>query len=164
MKTLTQNEKIAVAVALVAALAVFVLFAPSVVGSLFVTGTNQGSLATPVQTTDNSNSLKTQDVVLGTGAVASEGDMVTVKYTGKLLDGTVFDSTDMHGGTPLTFKLGVGQVIRGWDMGLVGMKVGGKRTLLISPDLGYADQIVGPIPANSTLYFEVELVGVNLPQ
>jgi FKBP-type peptidyl-prolyl cis-trans isomerase len=164
MKTLTQNEKIAVAVAIVAALAIFVLFAPNVIGSLFVANSNQGTLSAPVVSTDTSKSLKVQDVVVGTGAEAQTGDAVQVKYIGKLMDGSVFDSTDAHGGKPIEFKLGVGQVIKGWDLGLVGMKVGGKRALLIAPELGYGAQVVGPIPANSTLYFEVELVGVNSAQ
>ncbi len=161
MKVLTQHEKIGVAVALVAALAIFVLFVPGIVDSLFVTKSNQGSLATPVVSTDTSNDLKVQDIIVGTGPEAKAGDEILVKYTGKLMDGTVFDSSDAHGGEPIKFTLGVGQVIKGWDLGLLGLKVGGKRALLINPSLGYGDQVVGPIPANSPLYFEVELVGIN---
>lgn len=100
-----------------------------------------------------------QDEVVGTGAAAQAGDMVSVNYTGKLSDGTVFDTS--VGKAPFQFTLGAGQVIPGWDQGLVGMQVGGKRLLIIPPELGYGSVDYGPIPANSTLTFEVELLKIT---
>jgi FKBP-type peptidyl-prolyl cis-trans isomerase len=83
-----------------------------------------------------------------------------VHYTGKFVDGRVFDSS-LTRGEPLQFVLGAGQVIQGWDVGIVGMKVGGKRVLSIPPELGYGAQDYGPIPGGSTLIFEVELLKVE---
>ena len=105
--------------------------------------------------------LQIGDIAVGTGDEAKAGNMVTVHYTGTLIDGTKFDSS-LDRGTPFTFSLGVGQVIRGWDEGVSGMKVGGKRRLTIPPDLGYGSQGAGNvIPPNATLVFEVELLGVK---
>ncbi|MCR4328249.1 MAG: FKBP-type peptidyl-prolyl cis-trans isomerase [Patescibacteria group bacterium] len=104
--------------------------------------------------------LEITDLVAGMGAEAKAGDKVTVHYTGTLADGTVFDSSKTRG-TPFTFTLGVGQVIKGWDEGFAGMKIGGTRKLVIPPGLAYGAQQVGPIPPNSTLTFEVELLEVN---
>jgi peptidylprolyl isomerase/FKBP-type peptidyl-prolyl cis-trans isomerase FkpA len=96
--------------------------------------------------------------------ISKTGDVLIMNYTGRLSDGTVFDSNvDPKFGhaEPFRFTLGAGQVIAGWDEGLVGMKVGEKKTLTITPDKGYGAQVVGPIPANSTLIFDVELVGIE---
>ncbi|HVU80333.1 MAG TPA: FKBP-type peptidyl-prolyl cis-trans isomerase [Candidatus Paceibacterota bacterium] len=103
--------------------------------------------------------LIVQDEVVGTGAEARPGDTLLVNYTGKLDDGTVFDTS--VGRTPYPFVLGAGSVIQGWDQGLQGMKVGGKRLLIVPPALGYGAAGNGPIPPNATLVFEVELVGVT---
>lgn len=111
---------------------------------------------------DNAQGLVTQDEVIGTGATAQSGDVVSVQYTGKLTDGTVFDTS--VGKAPISFPLGQGYVIPGWDQGLVGMKEGGKRVLIIPPNLAYGATANGPIPANSTLIFEVELVKVSHAQ
>ncbi len=100
------------------------------------------------------------DLVVGTGATAASGNTVTVNYVGRLQDGTQFDSSYDTGRGPFTFRLGAGQVIAGWDQGLVGMRVGGKRRLTIPPSLGYGNQAVGSIPANSTLKFDVELISI----
>lgn len=95
----------------------------------------------------------------GTGASPEKGNVISVHYKGTLEDGTKFDSS-YDRSQPLQFQLGVGQVIQGWDEGLSTMKVGGKRKLIIPPTLGYGSQAVGPIPPNSTLIFEVELVDI----
>ncbi len=98
---------------------------------------------------------------------AQDGDMVSVLYTGKLQDGTVFDASANHGNQPLPFVLGAGTVIPGWDQGIVGMKVGEKKTLTIPPALGYGAQGVPDgqggylIPPNSTLVFDVQLVDIK---
>lgn len=105
--------------------------------------------------------LTITDLVVGTGAEATPGSTVSVNYVGALPDGTVFDASANHGGA-FTFPLGAGQVIRGWDEGVAGMKVGGKRRLVIPPDMAYGNQAVGDvIPTNATLLFEVELVSVQ---
>ena len=114
----------------------------------------------PLTTSSAQNSLEIKDEVAGIGAVASAGKKITVNYVGTLTDGVKFDSS-YDRGQPFTFTLGAGQVIQGWDQGLVGMKVGGKRKLTIPPELGYGNQAVGVIPANSTLVFEVELLKVE---
>ena len=105
--------------------------------------------------------LQSTDEVVGTGAEAQVGSTITVKYTGTLTDGTVFDSTEKQGGNPATFTLAQGQLIDGWVQGIPGMKVGGKRKLVIPPSLGYGAQANGAIPANSTLIFEIELLDVK---
>ena len=110
----------------------------------------------------DASQLQTTDDVIGTGATAAAGDTVTLNYIGSLTDGTVFDASANHGNEGFTFNLGAGQVIKGWDLGIVGMKEGGKRTLVIPAPLAYGDQAVGPvIPANSTLIFQVELLKVQ---
>ncbi len=117
-----------------------------------------GDLTTTMITTNSG--LQYQDTVIGTGAETKPGDTVTVHYTGTLDDGTVFD-TSYSRNQPFTFKLGAGSVIAGWDEGVVGMAVGGKRTLVIPADLGYGNRAIGSIPAGSTLHFEVEVIEVQ---
>lgn len=105
--------------------------------------------------------LKIEDLEEGQGAVAQPGQTVSVHYTGRLTDGSKFDSS-LDRGQPFSFKLGSGQVIQGWDRGVAGMKVGGRRKLTIPPDLAYGDRGFPPvIPPQSTLVFEVELLGVS---
>jgi peptidylprolyl isomerase len=108
--------------------------------------------------------LKYVDEVVGTGESPSPGKIVSVHYTGWLENGTQFDSSrGLDRGQPLEFSIGVGRVIKGWDEGVMTMKVGGKRKLIIPPDLGYGATGAGRgrIPPNSTLIFDVELLGVR---
>lgn len=108
----------------------------------------------------NSNKLGITDTLVGTGAEAVAGKMVTVNYTGRLDDGTTFDTS--IGKAPFSFALGTGYVIPGWDLGIVGMKVGGKRTLVVPSELGYGEQgYPGVIPPNAKLTFDVELLNVQ---
>jgi len=106
--------------------------------------------------------LVIDEVKPGEGATATKGKTVSVHYTGRLTDGTKFDSS-YDRGQPIDFPLGGGVVIKGWDQGIEGMKVGGKRKLTIPPDLAYGARGTpgGPIPPNATLVFDVELVGVR---
>ncbi len=105
--------------------------------------------------------LNYQDIVVGDGEEAVAGKTAVVHYTGWLEDGTKFDSS-VDRGTPFEFPLGAGRVIKGWDEGVVGMQVGGKRILLIPPELGYGERGSGSsIPPNAVLKFEVELLGVK---
>ena len=101
----------------------------------------------------------TEELVAGKGPEAVRGKTVEVHYTGWLADGKQFDSS--VGGDPFSFRLGAGEVIEGWDRGVAGMRVGGKRKLTIPPELGYGTRGAPPvIPANATLVFEVELLSV----
>lgn len=128
----------------------------------FNTATTTNETSTTTMPTENVTQLQITDEVVGTGATAVAGDTVTMQYVGALTNGTVFDASAKHGTSGFTFKLGAGQVIKGWDEGIVGMKEGGKRKLVIPASLAYGDQAVGGvIPANSTLIFEVELVKVQ---
>jgi FKBP-type peptidyl-prolyl cis-trans isomerase len=110
--------------------------------------------------TTTASGLAYKDTKVGDGPVAQAGQMASVHYTGWLPDGTKFDSS-RDAGQPFGFTIGQGQVIKGWDEGVAGMKVGGRRLLVIPPDLGYGAQGSGPIPPNSTLVFDVELLGVK---
>lgn len=110
--------------------------------------------------TELSDGLKYYDFVVGTGNAAKSGDLVTVHYHGWLTNDTLFDSSYQRD-DPLKFNLGTGRVIQGWDLGVAGMQTGGQRQLVIPPALGYGAQRRGPIPPNSTLVFEVELLAIE---
>lgn len=129
------------------------------------TGSNQNTVAQqPVADETGAittpSGLKYIDLVEGTGPSPQTGQRVTVHYTGRLTNGSKFDSS-VDKNRPLEFKIGTGAVIKGWDEGIMSMKVGGKRKLIIPPELGYGSRGQGRIPPNSTLLFEVELLGIK---
>lgn len=126
-----------------------------------VAQTNQDNNTNSKTTMDTNGPLTIKDTVVGTGEGAKKGDTVSVHYTGKLENGTVFDSS-LTRGQPFSFQLGSGYVIRGWEEGIQGMKVGGKRTLTIKPEYGYgANGVPGAIPPNATLVFDVEMLKIG---
>ncbi|HEU4677800.1 MAG TPA: FKBP-type peptidyl-prolyl cis-trans isomerase [Candidatus Paceibacterota bacterium] len=104
--------------------------------------------------------LVVDDIVIGTGPKVKNGDTVTVNYEGRTQSGVTFDSS-YERGTPFTFTVGAGKVIEGWEKGLVGMQVGGKRILVIPADMAYGNRQVGVIPANSPLVFSIELLKIE---
>jgi FKBP-type peptidyl-prolyl cis-trans isomerase len=147
-----RNQRIAIVavVVLVIAAIAFVLLRP--------TAPEQTAAGEMITT---ASGLQYQDLVVGSGAQAQAGDTVSVHYTGWLQDGTKFDSS-LDRGQPFEFTLGTGGVIKGWDEGVAGMQVGGKRKLVIPPELGYGPNGYPPvIPANAVLNFEVELLDVK---
>ena len=112
-----------------------------------------------IKTVKTKNGMTIETLKEGTGDAITNGKIASMKYTGMLMDGTVFDATDKHGGTPFEFTLGAGQVIKGWDQGVLGMKIGEQRKLTIPSDLAYGPSgIPGAIPGGATLIFTVELV------
>ena len=155
MKTLSKNEKIAATIG-VAVVGFFFVFGGLLI-SMFKTGELPQDQSVATTTAPQ---LGVQDLVVGTGDIAVQGEKVTVNYVGAFTNGTIFDSS-LSRNEPFTFTLGAGEVITGWDQGLVGMRVGGKRILTVPPQLGYGDKDYGPIPGNSTLVFQVELLSVQ---
>ena len=153
MKTLNKNQWIAVFAGL--ALLGYLLFTAPIM-NLFNPPAENLSTESP------QTGFVAEELVVGSGSLAEPGDVLTVHYVGTLVDGKVFDSS-LDRNAPFNFTLGVGQVIRGWDEGISGMRVGGKRRLIIAPDYAYGQQGVGPILPNSTLHFEVELLDVKKP-
>ena len=120
------------------------------------TAASEQIVAEPVKIT----SMVIDDVRIGEGKAVVDGDTVSVHYAGTLQSGQEFDNSRKRG-APFTFKVGAGQVIKGWDEGLVGMQVGGERVLVIPPEKAYGEQGIGPIPGGATLQFTVELVAIN---
>lgn len=134
----------------------YLLHSPSEVGRDNAPQTQERQISNTVE-----NKLVVEDIKIGTGAEAKAGNTVSVNYLGTLTNGTKFDSS-YDRGQPFSFVLGTGHVIPGWDQGVTGMKVGGKRKLTIPPSLAYGAQgVPGAIPPNATLIFEVELLGVK---
>lgn len=109
---------------------------------------------------NDASGLVISDLIVGSGAEAVCGKTLSVHYRGTLTDGTQFDAS-YDRGEPFEFTLCAGQVIKGWEQGVLGMKVGGKRKLTIPPELGYGEQGAGPIPPNTVLFFEVELLSIK---
>ncbi len=145
-------------IAVIAAVTVGLIYA---LKSSFASKLNVAQNQNPAQNNTVQEELKKEDLVVGKGAEAIDGKTVTVHYTGTLTDGTKFDSS-VDRKEPFSFVLGAGEVIQGWDQGVLGMKVGGKRKLTIPPSLGYGEQGAGDvIPPNSTLLFDVELLDVK---
>lgn len=153
---------IAVALALAVIAFFFIFNGASVFSSVSDLTNNNQTIQTNMPTVTK---LEITDGTIGTGATAVAGDEVTVNYVGSLTNGTVFDASANHGTSGFKFILGNGDVIQGWDQGIVGMKEGGKRHLVIPASLAYGDQAIGNvIPANSTLVFDVELLKVEKAQ
>ena len=113
-----------------------------------------------VDRSGNLTNMVIEDVKVGEGEMVKEGDTVSVHYIGTLQDGTEFDNSKKRG-APFEFKVGASEVIKGWDEGLVGMKVGGQRILVIPPDKAYGENGIGPIPGNATLVFAIELLEIQ---
>ncbi|MBX4206154.1 FKBP-type peptidyl-prolyl cis-trans isomerase [Candidatus Microgenomates bacterium] len=126
-----------------------------------ITSASPISSSTPNPSDVNITKMKIDDIKIGTGAEAVDGKKITVHYTGTLTNGTKFDSS-LDRGVPFSFTLGAGEVIQGWDEGVKGMKIGGKRKLTIPAAMGYGAQGAPPvIPPNATLIFDVELLKVE---
>ncbi|GAB4578565.1 MAG: FKBP-type peptidyl-prolyl cis-trans isomerase [Anaerolineales bacterium] len=150
-----RNQQIALVTVGVAIVALILIFA------FRGNSADDGGTAGTGELITTASGLQYEDVIIGNGPVAQAGQTVAVHYTGKLEDGTVFDSS-LDRGQPIEFQLGTGAVIAGWDEGIAGMQVGGQRKLIIPPDLGYGPQGFPPtIPPNATLYFDVELMEIK---
>lgn len=162
MKKLNINEWIAVVIAGVIVVYFFFFSGSDTFSVQNVESINNVTTETATTSMDTTNNgLIITDTELGTGAEAVTGKTVSVNYTGKLTNGTVFDSS-IPRGEPIEFVLGSRRVIQGWEEGILGMKVGGKRTLTISPEKAYGSQgVPGVIPPNATLIFDVELMDVK---
>ncbi|MFN3692813.1 MAG: FKBP-type peptidyl-prolyl cis-trans isomerase [Candidatus Paceibacteria bacterium] len=117
------------------------------------------AIVSAADSTGNLSKLIIDDVIFGTGDEVKVGDTVTVHYIGTLQNGQEFDNSNKRG-TPFTFTVGEGKVIKGWEEGIVGMKKGGKRILVVPADLGYGDKGYGPIPGGANLVFAVDLLEI----
>lgn len=148
MKNLNRNQAIAICIGLV--LLAYLFFSGPI-----MTFFNASDLDNNSQS--GISGVMVEELSVGSGSLVELGDVLTVHYVGTLQNGKIFDSSRDRG-TPFTFILGAGQVIKGWEEGLMGMREGGKRKLIIAPDYGYGERGVGPIPPNATLIFEVELL------
>ena len=147
-----RNQRIAIAIFLLAIIALVAFIV------LRTSSTQEPSTSDMTTTTSG---LQYQDIEIGAGSIAETGDIVSVHYTGWLESGKKFDSS-LDRGDPFEFTIGAGEVIKGWEEGITGMKVGGKRRLVIPPDLSYGSSgVSGIIPPNATLIFEVELLTIE---
>ena len=155
MKTLSKNQKIAVFVSL--GFIVYLLYGDALV-NLF----NPQKSVNANQRSVPSSGVRVEEITIGSGPSVVAGDRLTVHYVGTLIDSKVFDSS-LDRNAPISFTIGRNEVIRGWEEGLIGMRVGGKRRLTIAPDFAYGSERVGPVPPNATLIFEVELLDIKKP-
>jgi FKBP-type peptidyl-prolyl cis-trans isomerase FkpA len=157
-----QRTIIGIIVLLAIALIAFLVYRDySTKSQLYSIGTLDTTPPTPsASATTTASGLVYEDLKVGDGATVKSGDSVTMNYTGWLTDGTKFDSS-IDRGKPSDFTIGVGNVIKGWDEGVVGMRANGTRLLVIPPSLGYGTTATASIPANSTLIFEVQLVAIK---
>lgn len=155
------------------AVIIFIVVVAAGTGLMYASSLNGTTSATPTPAQTNTaqnqpqqsddqlrKQLKITDEVVGSGPAVKNGDTVNVTYIGTLPNGTIFDQTK-EGQPPFSFTVGQGQVIKGWDLGLIGMQAGGKRKIVIPPALGYGNQANGSIPANSTLIFEIQLQSIK---
>lgn len=158
---MTLGEWIAVTVSLIIIVIFFwSFFMNNTDDTLQPTETPSTAISTSTSSTPSAG-LKIEDILVGSGAAAKNGDIIAVHYTGTLTDGKKFDSSRDRG-TPIEITLGAGEVIKGWDQGILGMKVGGQRKLTIPSDLAYGATGRPPvIPANATLIFDVELMSIK---
>lgn len=159
MKKLSRNEWIGVAAGVV--FVAYTMFGGTISSTFNKTLNSSASvdLSTRQETLSN---VKTQDTVVGSGALLMEGELVEVHYVLKLADGTLIqDSKEVNGGLPFSFIYGAGQIPVWWEQGMNGMRVGGRRILTVPPEQAYGAQAVGPIPANSTLIFTLDLVSAE---
>ncbi len=131
-----------------------------VVGEGDVTRERTKAIVEAADDKGNVKSMIIDDIKAGEGSEVKEGDTVAVHYIGTLQDGTEFDNSKKRG-EPFTFTVGGGQVIKGWEEGLIGMKTGGQRVLVIPPEKAYGERGIGPIPPNATLVFAIELVEIK---
>lgn len=145
---------------------VYTMFGESLSNSFKqATGGNNLTAVSPSlnQNAQDNTGVTKEDIVLGSGEIISVGQVVAVNYVLQLADGALIqDSKLVNNGTPFNFVYGAGQLIPGWELGIKDMRVGGKRIITIPPELGYGPNAVGPIPANSTLIFEIEVVSAQL--
>ena len=158
-----KNMNIALAAVICLALGGVLVFI-SINNKVNMPSNNNTNNANEINNTIPTNTAPTADNTAPVGTVAKTGDTVAMNYTGRLENGTVFDSNvdpKFKHVEPFVFTLGAGKVIAGWDEGIVGMKVGEKKTLIIPPDKAYGPNDYGPIPGNSTLTFDVELLGIK---
>ena len=161
MKKFSRKENIGIFVAL-SVIVVFFLIMPSSFSSIrALLFEDSADKVEPIDSNvyDASLDFTVQNLVEGTGKPARVGDQLSVHYVGRFTDGEVFDSS-VEKGVPFTFTLGEGLVIEGWERGLLNMKVGGRRVLVIPPELAYGKEGRGPIPPDSTLIFEIELLEI----
>ncbi len=168
MKSLSKKEWLAVVVAVI--FVGYTMFGQTVSNSFksaVARNNDAGGNAAAVRVNNLSNGVQAQgvkidEVAVGSGQVIAPGMTVAVNYVLRLGDGTLIqDSKLVNNGAPFSFIYGTGQLIPGWELGLVGMRVGGKRIITIPPELGYSAEAVGPIPANSLLVFEIEVVSAQ---